>query len=299
MLRKLWITIASVILRRKKKMSIDNFRAYFKLSVPLVDFVWEKLKSSFPSSRPKYLLWALHFMKTTATNMREIAEFLGTTEQTLRKQVKITLSRLYNLLPNVSFIHSLTHSFIHSFIHFADFKFNFSSRFKGWDFLSPSCVVDSTFVRIKRPYMRRWEYYSREKHDFGMVYQIVGSLGKPFRILSFEGPFKASAADVSIFRTTILPKMKEEEKILGDKGYRQEKKCWCPPTGNINKLSTEEKKSRRKVTMIRQIVERLIGRLKCWGCFKKRWNSSWKLHNLCSFVAAKLTQLELYTYPLK
>jgi hypothetical protein len=136
------------------------------------------------------------------------------------------------------------------------------------------------------------------KKDYGLLYQVVCSFGKPFRILSFNGPFKGSAADVSILRSTIVPYLRDDEKIIGDKGYRQENKCWCPPAGRIYELSDEEKSMRRKVTRIRQVNERLIGRLTSWGCFKKKWNKSIFLHKLCAHVAARLTQLEVHAFPL-
>jgi hypothetical protein len=85
---------------------------------------------------------------------------------------------------------------------------------------------------------------------------------------------------------------------MTDKGYYQEEKCWCPPTGKMGNLTVEEKIKRRKVTSIRQLNERLIGRLTFWGCFKKKWRYDWSLHELCAKVAAKLTQLEVYTFPL-
>ena len=125
------------------------------------------------------------------------------------------------------------------------------------------------------------------------------SLGKPFRILDFDGPFKGSAADVSTLRSTIVPLLEENEKIMTDKGYHQEVKfCWTPPTGNISNLSVENKMKRRKVTRIRHLNERITGRLNNWGIFKKKWTKSWKLHRLCANVAARLTQLELYSNPV-
>jgi hypothetical protein len=164
--------------------------------------------------------------------------------------------------------------------------------------LIPSCIADTTFCRINRPYLSRWEYYNKDKHDHGLVYQVVCSLGKPFRILSFDGPFKGSAADVSIIRKTIIPKLLPEERILCDKSYWRETKCWCPPLGEIKGMTNEQKEERRNVTNLRQLVERVIGRLKTWGCLKKRWKFSWELHELCAKVVAKLTQLELYVFPL-
>lgn len=160
--------------------------------------------------------------------------------------------------------------------------------------MSPSCLCDTVFVPITRPYLSEWEYYNQHKADHGFLYQVVCSLGKPFRILSFDGPFKGSAADVSIFRSTIVPLLRENEKVMTDRGYYQETTyCWSPPTHQF-----ENGLERRKVTAIRHLNERVIGRLTMWGCMKLRWNHSWQFHAQCAHVIAKLTQLELIVFPL-
>lgn len=129
------------------------------------------------------------------------------------------------------------------------------------------------------------------------MYQVVVSLGKPFQILSFDGPFKGSCADVSIFRATILPELKENERIMCDKGYRQEPRCWCPPTGELRLLSAEEKAMRRKVTRVRHLNERMIQKIKDWGCMSKRWNNSWKLHEMCAHIVVRLINLTIVIFP--
>ena|SRR6185312_4637445 len=149
-----------------------------------------------------------------------------------------------------------------------------------------------------KPSLSPWEYYNKDKKGYGLVYQLVVSLGKPFRILSFNGPFKGAAADVSILRSTVYKSMREDEMVMCDKSYRFEAKCWCPPEGEIDSLSNEEKYKRREVTRIRHIVERVIGRLKMWGIFSKKWNKGWRLHKLCANAAARLSQLELHAFPL-
>ena len=106
--------------------------------------------------------------------------------------------------------------------------------------------------------MRPWEYYNSNKNDFGLQYQVVVSLGMPFRILHFDGPYKGAAADVSILRTTILKSLKQNEKVMTDKAYRFEKKCWTPPPGKYGSLSEIQKRDRREVTRIRQLNERVI-----------------------------------------
>jgi hypothetical protein len=177
-------------------------------------------------------------------------------------------------------------------------KFSFETRFQNWHYLEPSCLVDTTFVEMNTPILNPWEYYSSNKNAYGLVYQVCASLGKPFRILSFDGPFKGSAADVSILRSTLIPKLRKGEKIMCDKGYRYEEKCWCPPTGKMATLSKEDKIRRREVTKIRQLNERVINRIWKWGLFQRKWTKTIKLHKLCAHTAARLTQLELYAHRL-
>lgn len=135
-------------------------------------------------------------------------------------------------------------------------------------------------------------------HAFGFKYQVTCSLGKPFRLISFEGPFSGSASDVTIFRDTIAPHLIENERVMCDKGYYQDERCWCPPTGDQSSLTDAEKLAKRKVTRIRQLNERLNGRLKGWGFFRKKWRYGLTRHRLCASVCAKLTNLEVHAFPL-
>lgn len=178
-------------------------------------------------------------------------------------------------------------------------QFDFSSRFRNWPFHRPSCLVDTTFIPTSVPYLCSWEYYNKDKHKYGLLYEIVCSLGKPFRILAIYGPFKGAAADISIFRATIRPHLLQGELVMGDRGYWQETEfIWSPPTGNINTLSVEEKKQRRMVTRIRHTVERLIGRLKKWTVLEKKWHLSFRFQRDCFEVCAKLTNLSVHFQPL-
>jgi len=159
-------------------------------------------------------------------------------------------------------------------------------------------LVDTTFAKARRPYQNTWEYYSADKKDHGFWYQVICSLGKPFRFLGFQGPYKGAAAAVSIARDTIIPNLLPNEKIMTDKAYWQEERCWTPPLGDIRTMSVEDKIKRRKVTRIRHLNERLINRLTSWGIFRRRWSKSWRLHALCAHVAARLTQLQVHAFPL-
>lgn len=162
----------------------------------------------------------------------------------------------------------------------------------------PSCLVDTTFVETKRPYLNTHFYYNSHKNKYGIVYQVACSLGKPFRIVHFSGPKKGGCSDVSILRSTLLPLLRNGEKIMCDKAYLAESRCWTAPKGKFQTLTREGKGNFIDVARIRQLNERLIGRLSQWGVFSKKWNLSFALHQLCANVAAKLTQLQCYTNPL-
>ena len=91
--------------------------------------------------------------------------------------------------------------------------------------------------------------------------------------------------------------LKENEKVMTDRGYHQETEyCWTPPTGNL--LTVQQKIERRKVTCMRHLNERIIGRLKTWGVMTKRWRKSWQFHTECAHVVSRLTKLELIAFPM-
>lgn len=125
------------------------------------------------------------------------------------------------------------------------------------------------------------------------------SLGKPYRILHFDGPFKGSCSDVSIMRSTILPQLRNGEKAMCDKGYLAEPlTCLTPPRGKFSTYTREQRAMYIEVSKIRQLNERAIGRIMEWGVMVKRWNLSFDFHELCARNVAKLTQFSLYTNPL-
>jgi len=278
-IQRAWLSLGANILHSTSILNSKKFQSFFKLEPQLVQLVWVRLNAIYPNSvQQMHLLWCLHYLKTTNTNEEHIATTLSTNRRTLRIHVLD--------IHKASCRNSLT------------IQFDFGRRFKDWDFLVPSCLCDTMFVKITRPYLKDWEYYNSGKNAYGIWFQIVCSLGKPFRILSFEGPFKGAAADVSIFRSTVLPLLLPNEKVMCDKGYKNEERCWCPPEGKIGSLSLEDKIKRREVTAIRHTVERAIGRMRVWGVMQRRWSEDLGLITLCATVVAKLTQLDLYIHPL-
>lgn len=271
-----WLAIAAATLRKKKPITVVAFKTYFKLSPSLADLIYSQLVDAGYEIRIRHYLWTLHYLRSTDPRDTQIAFFLHTQRRNLHDKVYGVMDCICKALPEL----------------------DFESRFSRWNYLDPSCLVDSKFVRIGTPYLNPWHYYSIHKASHGILYQVVVSLGKPYRILSFDGPFKGAAADVSIYRCTIKPKLRVDEKVMADKGYLADSTCITPPKGTFASLDAKGKAEFLNVTKIRQLNERVIGRLNQWGCFSKKWNQSIKLHSVCALTCAKLTQLELYLYPL-
>lgn len=152
---------------------------------------------------------------------------------------------------------------------------------------------------IRTPFLRPYFYFNVKHASYGLLYQVGCSINYPIRLVNFSGPFKGSCSDVSIFRETLLPLLRDGELVMCDKGYLAEPRCWTPPRGKFYALSREDKGKSIEVTKIRQVNERVIGRLKEWGIMRKRWRLDFDLHQLCAGCVAKLTQLQLFTNPLR
>lgn len=202
-----WLELGAIVVR--KKLSQQGFTDIFKYSAALVDYLFQIVAKRFPFIRCKHLLWALYYLKTRNTNEREIAALLNTNTKTLRIHVVEVLSYMEASLPEVSLLVSC--------VNCLTFQFDFESRFNNWPHCRPSCLADTKFVKTSTPYLNSWHYYKVNKNTYGLVYQVVVSLGKPFRILSFDGPYKGAASDVSIIRDTIIPKLQPDELVMCDK----------------------------------------------------------------------------------
>jgi hypothetical protein len=149
-----------------------------------------------------------------------------------------------------------------------------------------------------KPYLRPYFYFNMRHGSYGLLYQVTCSLGTPYRILEFSGPYKGSCADVTIFRKSIICRLRDGERVLCDKAYAAESKCMTSPRGKYGSLSPIGRSQFIAVSRIRQINERVIGRCKQWGLLKKQWSLSFDLHERCALCIAKLTQLQLYSNPL-
>jgi len=273
-----WINVAHTIIHSHCPSS---FQSHFGLSPQLCQLLWTKMSATHlpPNLSVIHLLWVLYFLKTTPSSVFVLTAHLQIDKNTFFKWLPTVLDTISQALPKVSKFFVLNQ------------EITFDERWVNWDALSPSHVVDVTFIPITQPYLCSWEYWNSEYHKFGFKYQITCSLGGP-KICSVHGPFKGSAADVSIYRQTIVPMLKVGEKGLGDSGYRHESNDHVIAAGSLDGIMVS------KAYRVRQNIERLIERMKNWGCLTVTWKYSWRLHKRCIEVIAQLANFILEFQPL-
>lgn len=97
-----WQYLGASVLKKNHPVSADVFKQFFKLSIPLVEVIWKRLKSRFSDTSPKHLLWTLHLLKSKNPVHAEIAQMLHTNKKTLKTHVIKTLARLFIILPKVT-----------------------------------------------------------------------------------------------------------------------------------------------------------------------------------------------------
>jgi hypothetical protein len=117
-------------------------------------------------------------------------------------------------------------------------------------------------------------------------------------MISICGPFKGCCADITIAKETLVPQMLFGERGMGDKVYNDEMFFLFPHRGEDQDLTREQKTFNFKVYSIRQAVERVIRRLKNFGCLKQKWRMSPSAHKVMTMVCAKLTNIQLAFEPL-
>lgn len=169
--------------------------------------------------------------------------------------------------------------------------------------MAPSGCVDTTIVRIRSPSeldLDPEDYVckNRCKSPF-VLFQTVVSLGTN-RLVHLDGPFKGRAADVTIARETIVPYLRDGERLLADAGYRYEgeSSMIVAPGGRSVNMTSEERKFAGKVHQMRQNVERVYARMKEFEVMNGVWRYDLKFLQNVVFVVGRLTNVKLLYMPL-
>lgn len=144
--------------------------------------------------------------------------------------------------------------------------------------------------------MNKWEYYIGT--TCYLKYQVVCSLGTQ-RVINLAGPYKGPASDTAVFHHSgVSDAMFSREKAMADKLYRFETQCITPVIGKRFNLADALNTYNYTVYSARQAVERLIKRIKNFGCIKSKWPYSIELHRRSVVCAAKLSNYYIVFKPL-
>ncbi|EGC29759.1 hypothetical protein DICPUDRAFT_84262 [Dictyostelium purpureum] len=97
------------------------------------------------------------------------------------------------------------------------------------------------------------------------------------KVLWVNGPFKAPASDISIFRSGLgKVNMKPGERFIGDRGYKgEESKILIPHFEPKDRLMTHKEELENSfIKRKRIIIDNVFGILKKFGCFSGIWKSN-------------------------
>lgn len=135
--------------------------------------------------------------------------------------------------------------------------------------------------------------------SYFVLFQTVASLGTN-RIVSVDGPFKGSAADVTIARESIIPQMLPDERLLADAGYRHENcnHMIVAPGGQSASMTSTEREFAGQVHSARQVVERLYSRMQEFNVIKGVWRFDLDFLGDVFMAVAQITNYKLKYLPL-
>ncbi|SPQ99558.1 unnamed protein product (mitochondrion) [Plasmodiophora brassicae] len=159
MLAREFRTASSTVLRRYHDR---RFRALFGVSVDICVALWLHIQSHIVGNaiRPKHLLWALHFMKENPTEISGSSKW-GVDPGTWSQHVQRVLRLLHRWLPALPW----------------------SLRNTGAINGVLTGIVDVTRVKIEKPALHPWEYYSKYDNFHALKFEVVVSAMKPHLII--------------------------------------------------------------------------------------------------------------------
>ncbi|KAN0042649.1 hypothetical protein ACTA71_011458 [Dictyostelium dimigraforme] len=132
-------------------------------------------------------------------------------------------------------------------------------------------VVDSTFIPFATTDQSFYSGYYRKGNGRGVKFQVsCDSSGEVFTV---HGPYKSTAADITIFRETLgrVP-LCAGERFIADKGYVGESnKILCPHKETENGLTSKEKLENRFIKRNRLIIENVFGVLRRFKIMDVPW----------------------------
>lgn len=142
--------------------------------------------------------------------------------------------------------------------------------------------VDGTDCRIREPAPFDSKWYSHKFKGAGLRYEIGLSISSG-SIVWVHGPFACGAfPDVSIFRLGMKSALSPDEKVIGDKGYRDEK-CEKPPA--------IDDPNKRTYAIIRARHETVNSRFKNFRVLSDTFRHDISLHGVCFHAVANISHI--------
>jgi hypothetical protein len=108
-------------------------------------------------------------------------------------------------------------------------------------------------------------------------------------IVWINGPFPGTTHDITIFRSSLLSYLDENERVEADDGYVGESPRYvkCP------KSFTNPMEFRKMQQLVRSRQETVNARFKDWGCLGQRFRHDISKHSNCFRSVAVITQLSI------
>jgi len=167
----------------------------------------------------------------------------------------------------------------------------FDRRLDGWDATCPTCAVDTTLIRIMKPEVNDFHFYSAKHGYHGVKYELAVLLVPPHHIVWCGPGYRGSVHDMAIASFGFIPALLPHERVLADLGYHGEH--FLIPLGKRHAaLGTPEGKEYNYYQMaVRCCVERVNALVKTWNAAGAIWRGS--IHSLEQAIQAIVVLVEL------
>jgi hypothetical protein len=169
-------------------------------------------------------------------------------------------------------------------------KIIWENRYQG-DILCDCLVsVDGTHFHVKQPtvFEVAKQFFSYKFKKPALSYEVALCIQTGW-IVWINGPFPGTSHDITIFRSSLLSYLDENERVEADDGYVGESPRYvkCP------KSFTNPLETRKMQQDVRSRQETINARLKDWGCLSQRFRHNLVKHSNCFRSVAVITQLSI------
>jgi DDE superfamily endonuclease len=150
--------------------------------------------------------------------------------------------------------------------------------------------VDGTHFLVKQPtdFEVAKKFYSHKFNKTALCYEIAVCI-QTGHIVWVHGPFPAAVPDISIFRSSLLSHLGNNERVEADDGYIGE----SPQHVKCPKSFTNPKENTKMQQLVRSRQETVNARFKDWGCLKQNFRHNLLKHSSCFISVAVITQLSI------